>query len=405
MSYAPFALGGVETFIERMTRASSARGESAVVAGVSSLEGPFPNRYEGSDVEVADWSSFSAAFMAQAPPEGIEARVAGDLARWRPDVLWLNDTVDFALGAAEFLARIRPYCAIIDTLHVDPPDEGYLRRRRPYLKHVDAIVSSSRSGADRFRRELAGKSETPVAWIPYGVPAPATRREHSDDVLRLLWAARIEQPQKRALDLIPLLASLRDSGRAFRLTIAGDGPERPRLEEGLRQQGLLPFVQFEGPMPPQAIAELYARNDVLVNLSAYEGFSISVIEALAAGCVPLCTEIASLDRSVLRGGENCFLVPPGRPEIAGRILAEASGQRLREMSAAAAEAGRGMTLEKCLDGYLDVAAEARARRPIAPWPADPAPVLHGAWQIEKYNPWIPHPNPIRVLLRILLRTA
>ena len=64
-------------------------------------------------------------------------------------------------------------------------------------------------------------------------------------------------------------------------------------------------------------ADLYFEHDVLVNLSAFEGFSMSVLEALAAGCVPFCTEIASLDRSVFQDAVNCRLCPVERLERMG----------------------------------------------------------------------------------------
>jgi glycogen synthase len=85
------------------------------------------------------------------------------------------------------------------------------------------------------------------------------------------------------LDALVLLA--RD-GLTPRLTIAGDGPERPRLERQVQRLGLLERVDFSGTVTGEALVRLLNAHQVLVVPSRYdEPFGIVALEGIACGCV------------------------------------------------------------------------------------------------------------------------
>ena len=124
---------------------------------------------------------------------------------------------------------------IIGIAHSDDPQHyAHARRLAPWW---NATVGVSAVVADRLRTfpELTG---TRVAHIPYGVDIADNVKDVAlQDLgapLRVIYAGRLEQHQKRVVDLIVIAAALQTRGVAFTLTIVGDGVEL-RTDEGARR--------------------------------------------------------------------------------------------------------------------------------------------------------------------------
>jgi len=124
---------------------------------------------------------------------------------------------------------------------------------------------------------------------------------HSETALHLVAAGRVSH--QKGFDLLIEALALCDSRRP-RLTLLGEGPLRPVLEELARQRGVAHRVRFAGfqknPYP------FFARADAFVLSSRYEGFPNVVLEALACGtsviampCPGGVAEIAAVAGGVL----------------------------------------------------------------------------------------------------------
>jgi glycosyltransferase involved in cell wall biosynthesis len=393
--YTPFGLGGVETFLLNQARASVQRGRTVCVAAVQSFSGPLKAAFERESIQLLDWTDFQSAYMNRIPGEEVCRRLTGDVAALRPTVLSVNGCSDFATGAAPLLARLRPYCTITDTFHVNPPDDRHFHLRKPYADLLDGIISSNAAALDRFRTALPQARSLPARYIPYGASVPARERRRPDSELRLLYVGRLVQEQKRILELPAILASLESSGRRFSLTIVGDGAQESALKEALGRLDLLGLVRFAGYVQADEVIDYYFEHDVLLNLSTYEGFSISVIEALAAGCVPVCTDLPGLDRSAFIDGVTCRLCPVDDLSKMAGILSGLTPEEITRMSAAAREVGRALTIPRMVGGYEAFFAELRSLRPLRRWDENAERAVEGAWDLSRDNPWLPHPHPVR----------
>jgi glycosyltransferase involved in cell wall biosynthesis len=69
-------------------------------------------------------------------------------------------------------------------------------------------------------------------------------------------------------------------------------------------------VRFRGYVGPSELPAVYAEADVLVLVSTYEPFGVTVREAAAAGLPLICTERAGAAGDVAVEGENALLVDP-----------------------------------------------------------------------------------------------
>lgn len=144
--------------------------------------------------------------------------------------------------------------------------------------------------ASHLRTRVGAEGDARAHVIPMGVDAPmasVVRARRAGEPLRALVLARLV-PIKR-VELA--IAACRDAGVA--LTIAGDGPERPRLEGLARGAG--PPVRFVGAVNARQRASLFSESDVLLACSAHhvhgatEGYPVAPREALAHGLVVIAT--------------------------------------------------------------------------------------------------------------------
>jgi glycosyltransferase involved in cell wall biosynthesis len=108
--------------------------------------------------------------------------------------------------------------------------------------------------------------------------------------------------------LIKAFAPVADKSPDWSLQIWGDGPLRPQLEGRTRQRGLGGRVYFPGIC--RNSASVFARGDIFVLSSRYEGFPNVLLEAMTCGLPVISFDCPSGPRAVIRDGVDGLLVPP-----------------------------------------------------------------------------------------------
>lgn len=160
-----------------------------------------------------------------------------------------------------------------------------------------------------------------ISRLPNGVEAPARQSLiqalEKRDGGGFIYAARLV-PDKRVEDLIDA-ASLLRSRHPWRLTIVGDGPERARLQARSIELGLSDHILFCGARAD--VRELMLMHDFYVSPSPREGQSNALLEALAAGLVPICVDASGV-RDLIGTGLGWIVPSSDPPRLAG-AMAEA----------------------------------------------------------------------------------
>jgi glycosyltransferase involved in cell wall biosynthesis len=114
---------------------------------------------------------------------------------------------------------------------------------------------------------------------------------------------------------------LRQQHRDAMLTIAGEGPERGRLEARCRELDLTGAVHFAGfvenPYP------LMAAADLLILSSRHDAFPNVVLEALACGTPVVATDCPGAIRDLIEPGVTGWLAQPEDPIHLARTIDEA----------------------------------------------------------------------------------
>jgi glycosyltransferase involved in cell wall biosynthesis len=118
--------------------------------------------------------------------------------------------------------------------------------------------------------------------------AAQPRQRRRGETFTVLTVARLTV-QKDIGSLIEAVALLRDSGRAARLIIVGDGPERGALEGRVASLALGSAVEFRGEVPQLDLPDIYASCDVFVLPSIQEGLGLVLAEAQLCGAPVIAT--------------------------------------------------------------------------------------------------------------------
>jgi glycosyltransferase involved in cell wall biosynthesis len=191
--------------------------------------------------------------------------------------------------AAGFARGERPHIAVLHSADIHLLSRLPLRASlaRGIARSADVLWFVSREQRTRFLQLLPASTPTPNTIVcPMGIdliepPSLERALSHADRTLRVLTLGRLI-PLK-GIDLaIRACASL-----GVRLLIAGDGPERPRLERLAAQ--LHADVRFFGTVVDRAKRELFDAADVFVLPSRRmpngrgEGVPQALLEALAHG--------------------------------------------------------------------------------------------------------------------------
>ena len=210
------------------------------------------------------------------------------------------------------------------------------------LDHADAVLIGCRSFADEVCARL-GTAPGRFTIVPGAVETerftPVVQR--SDTAPILLFHGRIDA-RKGALDLLEAVRLLADEDLAFSLIYSGIGPDYDKVAARISALGLDRRVRMTGYVDYADVPAVYAQADIFVSPTYAEGFSNTILEAMASGlaCVS-CRAVGVMD--CLRDGENGLLSEPG--DVAGlaaslrRLLVD-PGLRDRLAAAGLAECRR-----------------------------------------------------------------
>ncbi len=131
-----------------------------------------------------------------------------------------------------------------------------------------------------------------------------------EEPLRIGYAGRIESEQKRLDRLITLIRKLEALHTNYRMEIAGKGTYLETLAREIKELGLEQKVSLKGEIKKEEIAGFWSGQDICMNLSDFEGRSISVMEAMMNGAVPVVTDTSGV-REDIEDGVNGCIVPVG----------------------------------------------------------------------------------------------
>ena len=190
--------------------------------------------------------------------------------------------------------------------------------------------------------EAMGKVEI----LPNGVdvdrfaPAIAMRRKRAGKAKNLtVGFVGTLKPWHGTHHLVEAFRALVQERPEMHLLIVGDGPERSRLMEQVREGGVADRVSFTGSVTAEEVPGWLAAMDIAVapypQLEQFYFSPLKVYEYMAAGLPVVASRIGQIER-LIRDRVNGLLVEPGKPGSLALALATLAAKRsLRERLGAA----------------------------------------------------------------------
>lgn len=239
--------------------------------------------------------------------------------RVRPDIVQTHAVKSHFLARLSGLPSLAPWAAFHHG-YTWPnfKAKAYNQLDRWSLRTAHRVLTVSQP----FREELVsfGVPRQGIEIIHNAIPADwgvSARRVEEAAALRaqagipadrqaILIVGRLSR-EKDHLTLLEAVAVLRD-GLNPHLVIVGEGPERARIEEKIRQLGMGDRVTFTGQQP--SAQPWYGIADVAVLSSLSEGSPNALLEAMATEVPTVATRVGGIPEIVTHE-ESALLVKPG----------------------------------------------------------------------------------------------
>jgi len=235
------------------------------------------------------------------------------LVRWLRgvDADWVNAHYVTSHGTLAWLARrcgVRARLAASawgSDILVTPGRSALLRRLTGrVLRDADVCTSDSGYMARRMR-ELGARD---VMTFPFGLdalpPEPAAKAP------RLFFANRGLEDIYDPMRVLSLFAGAAAAWPDARLVVANSGSLREALQARAGALGLARRIEFVGRLDAAAQSAFYARARWYVSVPRSDSVSVSVLEAMGHGCIPLLSDLPA-NRELVRDGGNGLVVADG----------------------------------------------------------------------------------------------
>lgn len=228
-----------------------------------------------------------------------------------PDIVHVHCILNFLILTLLLYRK----CLYVQTLHnkAEIGISKYLRRIAKYLfaHNIVHLVTISKSNQESYRNFFHLKNDTliyngrilPVQTDSYSDVKKEidSYKKFSDDMV-LLCVARCN-PQKNLQLMIEAVNGLTNEGKHLTLLIMGPGYDDTLLGQQWKNKAG-ECVHFLGTR--NNVADYYLQCDAFCLSSLFEGMPITLIEAMACGCIPISTPVSGIV-DIVKDGYNGFV--------------------------------------------------------------------------------------------------
>lgn len=234
---------------------------------------------------------------------------------------------------------------IVSVIHND--NIALYRRQKRLEQYTDHVCCVSAMIKEKLTKEF-GVDRHKVTYKESPMTVDRQYKHHytenAEQPLQIGYAARVTIFQKRADLFLPLLNELEQLGCHYHLTIAGEGSYLERLKQEVEAAHYLSRVTFLGRIEHEDIVKFWQDKDIFLSLSDFEGSSISALEAMSYGAIPVETRVSGVEEFV-KQGENGYYAEIGDVKHLARFIYELEQhrERIKELG----QAAQNVVKEKC----------------------------------------------------------
>jgi glycosyltransferase involved in cell wall biosynthesis len=135
--------------------------------------------------------------------------------------------------------------------------------------------------------QLLAPSGSKYVHLQYGVNLVQKAEKEN-----IIYSNRLHKKLYRIEQILYYFADFIQMYPDWKLVIAGEGQETARLKELASDLDLSSQVEFAGWLGQEENYKFYAKSKIYVSIPESDGTSVSVLEAMSAGCLPVVSDLA-----------------------------------------------------------------------------------------------------------------
>jgi phosphatidyl-myo-inositol alpha-mannosyltransferase len=204
----------------------------------------------------------------------------------------------------------------------------------PYLKSVLKYLDALTAVSDSAAEYVSGLTDEPISIIPNGIDLKEYKalpgKTESTGSRSILYIGRLER-RKGVKHLLKAYELLTQENSDVSLIIAGDGPDREKLELMVDELEL-PNVTFMGYISDEVKKQLLAESDLFCSPALFgESFGIVLLEAMASGLVTVAGSNSGYAGVMQELGAVSLVNPHDSEEFARRLQLLLTEDKLRAL--------------------------------------------------------------------------
>lgn len=253
------------------------------------------------------------------------------LERWRIDLVHAGPVYDVARAVA--LSSFRPLISMswgFDLLWEAEKDLILWVAIKEALEHSALFFCDAYSVKNKAVNAY-GFDPQRIVVFPWGVdlslfrPVGAKNFGRTGEPLRI-FSNRAWEDQYGVDVMVEGLIRAGKAGLVFEAVLAGEGSMKKALQDKVKRSEISGRVQFVGRIAQVDLPRFYNSADVYISASHVDGSSLSLMEAMACGTVPLVSDIPS-NREWVENGVSGWLFADGDSKHLAECLLEVGKQR------------------------------------------------------------------------------
>ena len=198
---------------------------------------------------------------------------------------------------------------------VTPQRSGLMRWLTRRVLRACALATSDSQVMTR-RMHALGAGE--VMTFPFGLEALPALPPAGHKPPHAFFANRGLEPIYAPQRVIQAFAGLALAWPDAELVLANDGSLRAALQRQVAEAGLQQRVRFVGRLDVAAQNECYAQARWYLSLPESDSVSVSVLEALAHGCIPILSDLPA-NHELVRSGDNGLMLAGRQPPTVDQL--------------------------------------------------------------------------------------
>ena len=326
--------GGAETALRAQALAAREAGHSVKIISLKPLGSV------GKDLQNKGFEIISFHMKGKLRPletAGVLARLVQEIQEFKPNIV--HACLYRAIQLCR-LAKRRAEFTLVTTPHYDLSRKNYfLRLLDRALKDADSVSCAESYATAEFLKKKQKYAEEKIRLVTNGVRAevfhPNEQRAVQErekwgfapqDVV-FLCGARLSAEKNHML-LLKSFASVSAKNPHVKLMLAGDGPEKEKLEAFVCEKKMEKAVFFMGEV--SNIYPLLLASDAAILVSSIESMPMFLLEACSCGLPAIVSKAGDMPRLV-HHGENGFVCNGQDPVLLSALIAEmAENKTLRK---------------------------------------------------------------------------